>query len=248
MSSTGMRTVSWLKLKRSKDDWKHSGEHFEELYKNHYFVYLKNKGTNCCATAAGREEWELYVRNNSADTKVQGEKERGGHPDSGVQIPLQAMMKTVPWRPSEAWNCNPWKAGAGVGSWQETAAWRVMLARSRFCWQDLQHPEEFCSWRTASWGRTHAGTFLEENTHGEVQEEPCLTGENPCWSRQRTWGERSSRVRNWLQLPFPIPLHCCQGGYREFGGKVEPRKKGGVGERCLYIWVFFPLSYSVFNC
>jgi len=48
--------------------------------------------------------------------------------------------------------------------------------------------------------------------------------------------------------PFPIRL-CCSGGRKERNGsEVEPGKKGGVGERCFKIWIYFLLSYSDLIC
>lgn len=44
-------------------------------------------------------------------------------------------------------------------------------------------------------------------------------------------------VRNWLQSLFPIPLHHWRGEGEEFGNEVEPRKKWGVGEGVLRLFL-----------
>jgi len=44
--------------------------------------------------------------------------------------------------------------------------------------------------------------------------------------------------------PIPCPPAPLGGRRERNGSKAEPGKKGGVGRRCLKIWIYFSLSYS----
>ena len=44
--------------------------------------------------------------------------------------------------------------------------------------------------------------------------------------------------------PIPRPPVLLGGRRERNGSEAEPGKKGGVGRRCLKIWIYFSLSYS----
>lgn len=44
--------------------------------------------------------------------------------------------------------------------------------------------------------------------------------------------------------PIPHPPALLRGGRKEIRSEVEPRKKGGVREKCFKIWSYFSLSCS----
>ena len=106
--------------------------------------------------------------------------------------------------------------------------------------------------------RTHAGEVREDlqplgRIHaGEVCGELSLMRGTSLWRRGRVWGvgslSRKERQRqcvmNWPQPPFPVPLSILEGGGREVASEDEPGKKGGMGGRCLKIWIYFSISYS----
>lgn len=138
------------------------------------------------------------MRNSSADTKVQGEEEGGGDLGSGVEIPQEPMMKTIPWRSTVKQITTLKQQPLESYCWSTVLAGNCSLqkgVRSGAGFADRScepmgdsvpeglHPE----------GGTHAGTFLEENTHGEVHGRSSWEKfihipwvRPPCWSRRRT--------------------------------------------------------------
>jgi len=45
-------------------------------------------------------------------------------------------------------------------------------------------------------------------------------------------------------VPIPHPPALLGGRRERNGSEAEPGKKGGVGGRCLKIWIYFSLSHS----
>ncbi|KAM6188280.1 uncharacterized protein WM294_016059 isoform 1-T3 [Sarcoramphus papa] len=118
-------------------------------------------------------EVRIYERNNSADTKVSEKGGEGGAPDTGTEIPLQPMVKTivrqaVPLQPMEvnggadihpaahggphdgAGGCalkeavTQWRAHAGAGSWQELQPCGEEPTQEQIFRQDLIFWQDLC--------------------------------------------------------------------------------------------------------
>ena len=161
----------------------------------------------------------ICEKNNSADTKA---SEEGG------EEVLQALEQRFP--------CSPWKRSLW-GRMFPCSPWMSTVEQISTC-SPWRTPCQSKLWSTAAHRKDSAGAVHEEGTSR--------------WSRGRVWGvlplrrkeRQRQRVKNWLQHPFPIPLHRSGGGGREIGSVAEPGKKGGVVGRCFKSLFYFSLPYS----
>ena len=195
-------------------------------------------------------------RNNSADTKVTAEGGRGGAWDARAGcFPLQLMTKTmvrqlIPLQSmvEQISTCSPWKELHARAGWclkEAVTPWGAP------CWSNLflrdctrgRDPRWGRSWRAAARGKDSRVRSLCRTLSRE--RDPRLEQGQRVRSPPLRRKERpSQRVMNWLQPPFPVPLHCSGRGGREYESEVEPGKKGVGGRRCFKIWIYFSLSYS----
>ena len=93
--------------------------------------------------------------------------------------------------------------------------------------------EKDLSWRNSWWADPHERDPTLEQGKSVRSPPPEEEG-----AAETMWDELTA-------TPIPIPLCCWRGGGRGIGSKAEPRKKGGVGGRCIFkVWFYFSSSYS----
>ena len=216
-------------------------------------TYLRKGKSYCAAAIAAGERrenmWErICERNNSADTKVSEEGGGGGAPETGAEIPLQPVGKTmvrqaVPLHPMEV------NGGADIhlqpvedpmleeGDVPQRRLWprgkpTLEQAAGKTCgpMERGAHAGAVCSWRTA----------------------PC--GRDPRWSslwRTAARGKDSRWRSSWRSLPWEGPHtgageECEESGSRGCFFNFFLYFLNPVLLKCSFYVYFCPVPVSIF--
>jgi len=110
--------------------------------------------------------------------------------------------------------CTPWEG--------PTLGWFV---KSCSPWEGLS------LWRSL-WRTAMRGTFTLEQGKSVKSPPP------------EEHGAAETMCDELTATPIPRPPSLPEGRRERNGSEVEPRMKGGVGGRCVKIWIYFSLSYS----